>query len=161
MGLNKYNAEPTYIDRLTHEYSDKSNPYAIYFGSKLEARTYRALTRNENLLISRQHKILISKETKHFPASYWQCDFKVFPKNTRTEGASLPPLNIESKGLFFDTFQYKLQLLDSLKSEEIDNLILVVADGDYSLPRCYQSLNASNQVVNVSNLNNHLISLGY
>lgn len=161
MATNKYHAEPTYINRLTNDYTEKSDPYAIYFGSRLEAHTYRILTRSGDRLVSRQHKILINKETEFFPASYWQCDFRLFTTKTDENDPYLPPLNVESKGLFFDTFQYKLQLLANYKPDEIANLLLVVDDSDFSLPRAFNKLIANKQVVSISNLNKHLITLGY
>jgi hypothetical protein len=135
---------------------DRDDSHAIFFASILESNVYRILLAR-NLQIIRQRKIEIKPKTAMFPAMGWACDFRIWNKENIENGH----LNIEAKGISFESFVIKLQMLELHAPEEFKKTILVIQDSSTHIPRILSGMEKKRQVVTLEQFHDKLTELGF
>lgn len=153
--VSKYSTQ-IWIDQFTGKPCDRNDSHAIFFASVLESRVYSMML-SENYQIVRQRKIEIKPKTVTFPAMTWACDFRIWNKND----IELGHLNIEAKGLSFDSFVIKLQMLELHAPDEFKRTILVVQDTSTPVPRALNSMKILGQIATIDRFYFKLRQLGF
>jgi hypothetical protein len=135
---------------------DRSDPDAIYFASLLERKVYSVLIKR-NLQVVRQRKFIVKPATDTFPPIYYVCDFRIWSRET----PSLGHLNVEAKGLYLDSFNIKVQLLERENPEAFYRFLIVHSGNDDTKSITAKKLRELNRTTTIAGLSAKLESLGY
>lgn len=152
---NKYSS-PCYLNQFNGEECSKGDTHAIHFASKLEANVYRILLKN-NCQIVRQRNLEVKPKTAIFAAIHWAVDFRVWSRTN----TSLGHLNIEAKGLSFDDFILKVQMLEYCNLPEFQATRIIIDNFNTPIPRALNPLVESEKVIEIGNFSTYLTEIGF